>query len=66
MGDYFLRNAWDSLNIWRGSGASATGAQVQQCPFCGSIPHQSLGQCPAILKIEYYQDGSIKSVEKKP
>lgn len=36
------------------------------CPYCGSMPHEHLGQCPMILKIEYYPDGTIKSVEKKP
>lgn len=44
---------------------STTAAPPPQCPYCGSIPHQHLGQCPQIVKIEYYQDGTIKSVEKR-
>jgi hypothetical protein len=39
---------------------------MPQCPYCGSVPHQYVGQCPNVLKVEYYPDGSIKSVEKKP
>ena len=37
---------------------------IPQCPYCGSLPHQHIGQCPMVAKIEYYPDGTIKSVEK--
>lgn len=36
-----------------------------QCPFCGCQPHQFVEQCPAVFKVEYYPDGTIKSVEKR-
>ena len=39
---------------------------VPQCPYCGCVPHQHISQCPAVQKIEYYPNGTIKSVEKKP
>ncbi len=43
-----------------------TALPTLQCPYCGSLPHQFIGQCPAVVKIEYYPDGTIKSVEKRP
>jgi len=42
-----------------------TAPSTPQCPYCGCVPHESLGQCSAIKRIEYYPDGSIKSVEKR-
>ena len=49
------------------SGAMNQGTAVPmpQCPYCGSVPHQFIGQCPGVAKIEYYPDGTIKSVEKR-
>lgn len=41
-----------------------TAVKTPQCPYCGCWQHQNLGQCPNIKKIEYYPDGTIKSVEK--
>jgi hypothetical protein len=41
-----------------------TAVPMPQCPWCGALPHASVGQCPAVKKIEYYPDGTIKSVEK--
>jgi len=37
---------------------------VPECPYCGGIPHQHVGQCSAVKAIEYYEDGRIKRVEK--
>lgn len=45
--------------IWRVAG------EMLSCPYCGGMQHQYIGQCPAVKKIEYYPDGSIKSVEKQ-
>jgi hypothetical protein len=40
--------------------------QTPQCPYCGLPPHRyGLSTCPNIVKIEYYPDGTIKSIEKK-
>jgi len=64
--DFFGMNARDALNTWRGLGQSATAVPMPQCPYCGSLPHQNIGQCPNVLKVEYYPDGTIKSVEKRP
>jgi hypothetical protein len=36
-----------------------------QCPYCGCWPHATIEQCPAVAKIEYYPNETIKSVEKK-
>ena len=41
-----------------------TALKMPTCPYCGSWPHEYIGQCPAIKKIDYYPDGTIKSVEK--
>ena len=43
-----------------------TAVKMPTCPYCGSMPHQHLSQCPAINAIEYYPNGTIKRVEKKP
>ena len=42
----------------------STAAPIPQCPYCGGIPHQHVGQCPSVKAIEYHEDGSIKRVEK--
>lgn len=42
-----------------------TAAKPPQCPYCGGWPHDSVQQCPQVLKVEYYPDGRIKSVEKR-
>ena len=40
--------------------------KMPQCPYCGSLPHEGgIGQCPAVSKVEYFPDGTIKSVEKR-
>lgn len=37
------------------------------CPFCGCLMHKGgIVQCPLVIKVEYYPNGSVKSVEKKP
>ena len=59
--DFFGMNARDAINTWR----AQTGAPSPQCPFCGCWPHENIGQCPNVLKVEYYPDGMIKSVEKR-
>jgi len=41
-----------------------TAGELPKCPYCGAWPHQHIGQCPAVKKIEYYPNGTIKSVEK--
>jgi len=41
-----------------------TAGELPKCPYCGAWPHQHIGQCPAVRKIEYYPNGTIKSVEK--
>jgi hypothetical protein len=47
-------------------GGVTSAVNMPACPFCGCLPHQGgLGQCPNVAKIEYYPDGSIKSVEKR-
>jgi hypothetical protein len=35
------------------------------CPYCGCVPHHHVEQCPQVVKVEYYPDGRIKSVEKR-
>ena len=46
--------------------AESSALKMPVCPYCGCWPHQGgVAQCPSIAKIEYYQDGTIKSVEKK-
>lgn len=62
--DFFGKNAIDALNNWRGIGQSVTAVPQPKCPYCGCVPHQNVGQCPNVQKIEYYPDGTIKSVEK--
>ena len=42
-----------------------TAVAVPQCPYCSCIPHGDIAQCPQVLKVEYYPDGTIKSVEKR-
>jgi hypothetical protein len=32
------------------------------CPYCGAVPHQHIGQCPNVKKVEYYPDGTIASL----
>ena len=42
-----------------------TAQPLPTCPYCGCIPHQGgVSQCPNVRRIEYYPDGTIKSVEK--
>ena len=36
-----------------------------QCPYCGAMPHRHIEQCPQIVEVEYYPDGTVKSVEKR-
>lgn len=42
-----------------------TAGKMPTCPYCGCVPHQHIEQCPQVVKVEYYPDGSIKSVEKR-
>ena len=45
---------------------SNTAFNLPSCPYCGVIPpHDYIGQCPNVLRVEYFQNGTIKSVEKK-
>jgi hypothetical protein len=44
-------------------GSSAT-ARIDQCTYCGAW-HLSR-TCPRVRKIEYYPDGTVKSVELFP
>ena len=45
----------------------SSAVSIPRCPYCGNWPHEGgIGQCPNVLKVEYYPDGTIKSVEKKP
>ena len=46
-------------------GNSGTAVPVPQCPYCGCVPHQHIEQCPLVARVEYYPNGTIKSVEKK-
>lgn len=44
----------------------STAVKPELCPYCGCLPHQGgVRECPAIYKIEFYPDGTIKSVEKR-
>ena len=45
---------------------SETAMSIPKCPYCGFWPHDSLEECPALKSIEYYPNGNIKKVEKKP
>lgn len=43
-----------------------SGRPYPACPYCGCWPHSGgLGQCPNVAKVEYYPDGTIKSLEKR-
>ena len=48
--------------LWQ---STVTNAPLNQCPYCGCWPHQYVSQCPAVERIEYYEDGSIKAVQKR-
>ena len=44
----------------------STALPLPFCPYCGlSPPHDYIGQCPNVLHVEYWPNGTIKSVEKK-
>jgi hypothetical protein len=45
---------------------NVTGSQTPTCPYCGCWPHEHLGQCPEVKAIEYFPNGTIKRVEKRP
>lgn len=36
----------------------------EQCPYCGSIPHAHIEQCPSVKVVEYDNTGRIARVEK--
>jgi len=42
-----------------------TAGNIPTCPYCGGLPHAVVTQCPNVVKVEYYPDGTIKSVEKR-
>lgn len=49
-----------------GSDSTSAGVAAPSCPYCGNLPHANIGQCPNVKRIEYYPDGTVKSVEKRP
>ena len=38
---------------------------MNNCPYCGYYQHERVESCPSIKAIEYYQDGTIKRIEKR-
>ena len=44
-----------------------TAVKQPVCPYCGCMPHEGgIEQCHNVQTVEYYPNGTIKSVEKKP
>jgi hypothetical protein len=35
------------------------------CPYCGSIPIHSPAECPAVLEVEYFENGMLKRIVKR-
>jgi hypothetical protein len=35
------------------------------CIYCGSADDHYVAACPKVKRVEFYPDGSVKSVEKK-
>ena len=44
---------------------ASSAVKMPTCPYCGGWPHGSVESCPQVYKVEYYPDGTIKSVEKR-
>jgi len=44
--------------------SDSTALPMSECPYCGGIPHQYVGQCPSVKAVEYDEQGRVRRVEK--
>jgi len=42
-----------------------TAVQNPGCPICGAHSYHRPEQCPAVLAVEYFENGSLKRIEKR-
>lgn len=55
-----IREAYHML-----TGDQTTAVKWDNCPYCGLL-HVGATVCPRIVRIEYFQNGAVKSVELRP